>query len=90
MARTAKGFEQGSGPRIRSADAKNDDSVDLAGDIGDLTFAELGYDSLALLETASRIEREYGVKLADDVFGDADTPTTFVGLVNERLSGVLV
>lgn len=33
----------------------------------DIPLSDLGYDSLALLETVSRIEREYGVGLDESV-----------------------
>ncbi|MRH90104.1 acyl carrier protein [Nocardia sp. SYP-A9097] len=58
------------------------EDVDLASDILDLTFEDLGYDSLAMLETASRVEREFGVTLEDSTVIDADTPRTFLAAVN--------
>jgi len=58
------------------------DNVDLDGDILDLEFADLGYDSLALLETAARISHEFGVKLDDDVVVDANTPRKLLTAVN--------
>lgn len=48
----------------------------------DRPFAELGYDSLALLETQSRLERAYGVTLPDDTFKDVTTPRRLVEYVN--------
>ncbi|WP_405458086.1 acyl carrier protein [Streptomyces sp. NBC_00101] len=53
----------------------------LDGDILDTEFADIGYDSLALLETASRIEREYGIELDEDLIGDATTPRAFLDAV---------
>ena len=35
--------------------------VDLNGEILDSSFEDLGYDSIAIMETAARISREYGV-----------------------------
>jgi act minimal PKS acyl carrier protein len=51
----------------------------------DRSFAELGYDSLALLETHSRIEREYGVELCEDEVGALDTAQDLVDFVNSLL-----
>ena len=62
-----------------------DEGVDLTGDILDTMFTELGYDSLALLEAASRVEREVGVKLSDDAVAAADTPRALLRLVNHPM-----
>jgi minimal PKS acyl carrier protein len=59
--------------------------VDLNGDILDVQFEALGYESLALLETGSRIEREYGIALDEDLLTDADTPRALIAVVNEHL-----
>ena len=66
--------------------AGEDEEINLDGDILDVPFADLGYDSLALLNTAGRIERDCGVKLSDDVFEQASTPRALVAVVNEHLS----
>lgn len=68
--------------RVLCEAAGTADGVDLDGDILDLEFAELGYDSLALLETASRISLEFGVKLDDDVVVAANTPRRLLTAVN--------
>ncbi|WP_369033865.1 MULTISPECIES: acyl carrier protein [Streptomyces] len=52
----------------------------------DLEFQELGYDSLAVLETCTRIEREFGVSLDEEVLGQARTPRVLVDVVNRHLS----
>jgi minimal PKS acyl carrier protein len=54
----------------------------LSTDISRVPFTELGYDSLALLETAGLVAREYGVDLPDDVVGSINSPAEFVELVN--------
>jgi act minimal PKS acyl carrier protein len=64
---------------VESAGAPTD--VDQNADILDTEFGLLGYDSLALLETASRIEREYGIALNDADFVHTTTPRTFLGVV---------
>lgn len=70
---------------LRSA-AGEDESVDLDGDIMDSEFGELGYDSLAVLETASHVERGFEVKLPEDDVGQLETPREFVEFVNSMLS----
>ncbi|MGW2509259.1 acyl carrier protein [Streptomyces scopuliridis] len=62
-----------------------DEGVDLDGDILDAEFDALGYESLAMLETAGRIEREYGISLDEEIFADARTPRALIALVNEQL-----
>ncbi|MFE7194792.1 acyl carrier protein [Kitasatospora sp. NPDC057541] len=48
----------------------------------DLPFTDLGYDSLALLETAAVIARRYGADLADEVVAAVETPRQLLDLVN--------
>ncbi|MFJ8753426.1 acyl carrier protein [Streptomyces sp. NPDC102441] len=74
--------------RILLEGAGADERVDLDGDILDVQFEALGYESLALLETGSRIEREYGIVLDEDLLTDADTPRALVTAVNEHLLAV--
>ncbi|MGY1497629.1 acyl carrier protein [Streptomyces sp. QTS52] len=66
--------------------AGEDEGVDLSSDISDTPFTDLGYDSLALLETAGRVQRDFGIALDDDVLGAAETPRLFLAAVNERLA----
>jgi act minimal PKS acyl carrier protein len=68
--------------------AGTDENVDLDGDITDLDFQDLGYESLALLETAGRIERTYGISLDEDALFAARTPRLLIDLVNAHLSAV--
>jgi act minimal PKS acyl carrier protein len=56
------------------------------GDVGDVRFEDLGYDSLALLETSTRIEREYGIKLDDGTVTTAATPAALLAIVNDALA----
>ncbi|WP_329044072.1 acyl carrier protein [Amycolatopsis sp. NBC_01488] len=65
-----------------------DPAVDVALDdsIGDLSFEELGFDSLSLFNMCLQIENTYPVRLAlDDVLA-AETPNGLIDLVNENLS----
>jgi acyl carrier protein len=65
--------------------AGEEDGATLDGDISGRTFEELGYDSLARLEAAAKIKREYGVDLVDEI-NDLGTPDDLVGLLTSRLA----
>jgi minimal PKS acyl carrier protein len=52
------------------------------GQVADVEFSELGYDSLALLETASRVAREYAVEIPEEDLAAVRTPAEFVTAVN--------
>jgi act minimal PKS acyl carrier protein len=69
---------------LRTA-AGEDESVDLDGDIMDTDFGDLGYDSLAILETASLVEHHFDVQLPDNDVGVQHTPGKFVDFVNSIL-----
>lgn len=71
--------------RILREAAGTEEGVDLEGDILDTELEALGYESLALLETAGRIEREYDITLDDSVVTDAKTPRALLELVNAQL-----
>ncbi|MER5531762.1 acyl carrier protein [Streptomyces sp. NPDC002677] len=71
--------------RILREGAGADEGVDLDGDIIDTDFESLGYESLAMLETGGRIEREFGVTLDDDTLTDAKTPRALIESVNALL-----
>ena len=64
------------------------EGVDLDGDILDTDFDELGYESLALLETSGRIEREYGISLDDTAVTESGTPRALLDVVNAHLGVV--
>jgi act minimal PKS acyl carrier protein len=51
-------------------------------DVLDTTFEDLGYDSLALMESGSFIKKEYGVAIPDDDIVDVTTPREMLDLVN--------
>ena len=72
--------------RILREGAGTDEGIDLDGDILHREFTALGYESLALLETGSRIEREYGISLEDSALFEATTPGALIDSVNERLA----
>ncbi|ACU72453.1 phosphopantetheine-binding [Catenulispora acidiphila DSM 44928] len=68
--------------RVLLAAAGAPDGAGLDGDILDLSFEDLGYDSIALLETVGHVERERGLSLEDSVVAEANTPRLFLEFVN--------
>jgi minimal PKS acyl carrier protein len=73
--------------RILHEGAGTDEEVDLGGDIIDTGFDELGYDSLALLETTARVTREYGITFDDNAATTARTPRELLDVINAGTSG---
>ena len=73
--------------RVLHECAGTDEDVDLDGDILDRTFEDLGYDSLALLNTAGRLERDLAIKLPDDAVSKVETPRQLLEEVNGRIRG---
>jgi act minimal PKS acyl carrier protein len=71
---------------LRAAAGEEDDSDNLGSDILDMGFEELGYDSLAMLETSRCIELECGITLDDDTVTTAATPRAMLELVNGELA----
>ncbi len=74
--------------RILIACAGDIGTSELHGDIAALEFDDLGYDSLALLETAARIEQEFGVRIPEEQITEVKTPQELLGLVNMSLVDV--
>jgi minimal PKS acyl carrier protein len=66
--------------------AGEDEETQLNGDVANRTFAELGYDSLALLETTALVKREYGVAIPDDTIGELVTPGALLDHINATLT----
>lgn len=69
--------------RILVECAGEDETGSLDGDILDVPFADLGYDSLALMETASRIKQEFGVVILDEDIATVETPRVLLGIVSD-------
>jgi minimal PKS acyl carrier protein len=86
MAVTSREFTLDDLRRILRDGAGTDEGVDLGVDILDATFDELGYESLAMLETGGRIEREFGISLDDSVLADSTTPRALIEAVNEHIA----
>jgi minimal PKS acyl carrier protein len=72
--------------RVLRAAAGEGEGADLDADIMDVSFDELGYDSLALLETGSRIGREHRIELSDSTLTDARTPRALLASINQQLA----
>ncbi|MEV7967678.1 acyl carrier protein [Sphaerisporangium sp. NPDC088356] len=72
--------------RIMGGCAGVPDTVELADDIGEMSFVDLGYDSLAVLEMAARIQQQLGVRIPDDAVDEMKTPQAAVDYVNRRLA----
>ncbi|QHC33304.1 acyl carrier protein [Streptomyces sp. HF10] len=63
--------------------AGDSDEQDLDGDILDVTFQDLGYDSLALLEISAKIEQDFGVSVPE---GEIKTPRNTLQLINSKIT----
>jgi minimal PKS acyl carrier protein len=64
--------------------------IDVAGsadDVADVRYADLGYDSLALLEITAKIKQSLGVEVPDEYVAGCATPAATVAAVNEILVG---
>nr|ABX71141.1 Lcz24 [Streptomyces sanglieri] len=58
----------------------------LDGDIVDVLFTHLGYDSVALMEVLSQIKHQYGIDLSDDSVDALRTPRAVIEKVNAVIS----
>lgn len=55
----------------------------------DVTFAELDVDSLALVEFAMMVEKEFGVSVGDDELNSQDTVRDVVALIEDKKKALL-
>lgn len=67
--------------------AGDDEAVDLDRDILDVPFVELGFDSLAMLETVTLVKRRTGVAVADDELDQIVTPRALLDKIGAGLAG---
>jgi act minimal PKS acyl carrier protein len=72
--------------RILAEGAGEPDGPGLDAGNMDNEFDLIGYDSLAMLETGSRIEREYGVQLDESLLAEVRTPRVLIAFVNDHLA----
>jgi minimal PKS acyl carrier protein len=66
--------------------AGGDDAESLQGDISGTSFEELGYDSLALIETAAALARDHGVVIPEDQITEVRSPGELLTLINDRFA----
>lgn len=71
---------------ILVACAGGDDTDAIHGDISGISFDELGYDSLALIETAAKLKRDHGVAIPDEQITEVRTPSDLLNLINDRIA----
>jgi len=81
---TTKEFTLEDLKRILLACAGADEKVDLNGNIIDTDFSDLGYESVALLETGRRIELELNIRLDEAAVALIRTPRALLGVVNSH------
>jgi act minimal PKS acyl carrier protein len=67
---------------VLAACAGKSDNTPLGENVLDWDFEDLGYDSLALMETAARIAKEYGVHIPDEHIVELRTPRLLLDFVN--------
>lgn len=70
--------------RIMREAAGEDESAPLDGDIDQVLFSDLGYDSLALLQLVARVRQEFGVAMPDEAVAQMQTPADAVRYINSR------
>ena len=63
----------------------DDESIDLSGDIASTALSDLGFDSLAVIDTTSQLEQHFKVKFTDDDASGITTAQDFIDIVNQRL-----
>ena len=68
---------------LRTAD--EDTASDLDGDFLDRPFADLDFDSLAVLEIAARIQQQYHLVISDEASARMTTPRDVLDYVNGQL-----
>lgn len=64
-----------------------DSLADLGGDAADMTFTDLGCDSLAMLEIVARIETDYAAYVPEGALSPEETPRETIDIVNGLIAG---
>jgi len=62
-----------------------DHGQDLNGPVLDISYEEMGFDSLAILEIQAEIERQLGVRFGDNAMETSSTPAITISYVNDLL-----
>ncbi|MEV4007105.1 acyl carrier protein [Actinomadura sp. NPDC049753] len=68
--------------RAAAGEAEN---LDESGDLLEVPFSELGYDSLAVMETTAQVERMLGIELPEEETAELRTPREYLDFVNARI-----
>lgn len=68
--------------------ADTGEELDLSGDILDRRFGDMDFDSLAVLELATRIQQDSGVHIPDDAIEGMTTPRGVLNYVNTQRAEV--
>jgi minimal PKS acyl carrier protein len=63
-------------------DCAGESEAELGADLLDTRFEEIGYDSLALLESAARIYDEFGVRIPEEIIHELETYRHVLEFVN--------
>jgi acyl carrier protein len=58
------------------------ESATLGGRELDETYADLGFDSLAVLEIQAQIQQQYGIQVGDEATDHMPTPASTVSYIN--------
>lgn len=70
--------------RVLVENAGEIDGVQFDESLLDIDFDEIGYDSLALMESAAAITDMYGIQVPDEVLTELRTPRQLLEFVNSR------
>jgi act minimal PKS acyl carrier protein len=65
------------------------DGVALDADTIDTPLRDIGYDSLAVLEIASRIQRDFHLVVSDEAIEGMKTGRDIIGFVNSQLAAAV-
>jgi act minimal PKS acyl carrier protein len=71
---------------VLAACAGESDNNPWGEDVLDWDFDDLGYDSLALMESSTRIAQEYNVHIPDEHITELRTPRQLLNFVNGAIA----
>lgn len=71
---------------IMRACVGDEPTAELDGEILDLTFSDLAFDSLAVLEVAARLQETYRIPVPDEAVEKMQTPRDVLDYVNQQLT----
>ncbi|WP_328843077.1 acyl carrier protein [Streptomyces sp. NBC_00258] len=72
--------------RILRECAGEGENADIEGEFENVLFADLGYDSLAVLEMAARLKQDYGIELTDEEVTEVGTPGRLLELARRQIA----